>query len=200
MNVFPGLLHLPSWLAPFKREAARLHAEELSLFSSLIREVEIRLGTGDSKVEYAFTTKWLQDKSSYGLADSEAYYVLGTLFEAGAGTTAAVMMSFILAMVLYPDKFQKLKAEVDMAVGPDHLPSFEDFANLPYFCACVKETLRWRPVAPTNIPHQLTRDDVYEGYTIKRGTVIHANQWVSVAFSFGGTLLRSRAPFQALPT
>lgn len=178
VNVFPILLHLPSWLAPFKREAAKLHAEELDLFSSLVKEVETRRNEGDPRAENTFTSKWLEDKPSYGLTDPEAYYVLGTLFEAGAGTTAAAMESFVLAMVLYPDKFQKLKDEVDTVVGADRLPTFEDFPNLPYMRACVKETLRWRPVTPTNIPHELTRDDVYDGYSLEQGTVIQVNQWV----------------------
>lgn len=182
VNVFPILLRLPSWLAPFKKEAARLHAEELNLFSSLVQEVEVRRSKGDPHAENTFTSKWLEDKPAYGLTDPEAYYVLGTLFEAGAGTTAAAMMSFVLAMVLYPDKFQKLKGELDTVVGSTRLPTFEDFADLPYMRACVKETLRWRPVTPTNIPHELTRDDVYEGYLIKQGTVIQVNQWVSALY------------------
>lgn len=144
--------------------------------------MEVRRSKGDPHAENTFTSKWLEDKPAYGLTDPEAYYVLGTLFEAGAGTTAAAMMSFVLAMVLYPDKFQKLKGELDTVVGSTRLPTFEDFADLPYMRACVKETLRWRPVTPTNIPHELTRDDVYEGYLIKQGTVIQVNQWVSALY------------------
>lgn len=179
VNVFPILLHLPTWLAPFKREAAQLHAEEIGLFSSLVHDVEQRLADGDATAENTFTTRWLKNKPVYGLTDHEAYYVLGTLFEAGAGTTSATMMSLVLAMTLYPDKFEKLKAEVDKAVGPTRFPTFSDFQNLPYMRACVKETLRWRPVTPAGIPHQLVRDDVYEGYFFKKGTIFQLNQWVS---------------------
>jgi cytochrome P450 len=183
VNIFPVLMHLPAWMAPFKREAARLHAEEMDLFSSLVKTVERRLAKGDAEAKKTFSARWLEDKQTYGLTDGQAYYVLGTLFEAGAGTTAAAMMSFTLAMILYPDKFQQLKAEIDQVVGPGRLPTFEDFPDLPYMRACVKETLRWRPVTPTNIPHELIRDDIYDGYKLKQGTIIQVNQWVSTPSS-----------------
>lgn len=183
VNIFPILLWLPTWIAPFKREAARLHAEELDLFSSLVKGVEKRLSEGDPEAANTFSARWLGDKSTYGLTDEQAYYTLGTLFEAGAGTTAAAMQSFVLAMVLNPASFEKLKAELDEAIGQTRMPTLEDLPNLPYMRACVKETLRWRPVTPTNVPHELIRDDVYDGYTLKQGTVIQVNQWVSATYS-----------------
>lgn len=38
VDMFPALLRLPAFMAPFKREGARLHAEELDLFRSLLEE------------------------------------------------------------------------------------------------------------------------------------------------------------------
>jgi cytochrome P450 len=63
----------------------------------------------------------------------------GTLFEAGAGTTAAAMMSWILSMVHYPDEMRKLQEEVDKVVGDDRLPEFEDMPQLPRVRAVAKE-------------------------------------------------------------
>ena len=82
-------------------------------------------------------------------------------FEAGAGTTAAAMMSFILAMVLHPSALRSLQQEIDAVVGDDRLPTFDDMLNLPHVRATVKETLRWRPVTAGGVPHQLTQDDTY---------------------------------------
>lgn len=145
VDTFPSLMYLPEWLAPFKREGKKLHQEELELFTGLIKNVEQRENNGELKEEN-FTTKWLAAKDQYDLTDDEAAYVIGTLFEAGAGTTSAAMMSFILCMVLHPEEYKKLQEEVDSVVGPDRLPKFGDMDKLPRVRAVVKEVLRWRPV------------------------------------------------------
>ena len=74
----------------------------------------------------------------WGFSDDEGAYVVGTLFEAGARTTAAAMTSFMLAMVLYPSSLHDLQREVDTVVGSGRLPTFEDIPNLPTVRAVVK--------------------------------------------------------------
>ena len=103
--------------------------------------------------------------------------VVGTMFEAGSGTTSAAMMSFMLAMTLHPGWFKKIQQEVDRVCGDRRLPSLDDVAQLPTIRAVVKEVLRWRPVTAGGLPHMCTKDDVYEGFFIPAGTVMHANQW-----------------------
>lgn len=103
--------------------------------------------------------------------------MVGTMFEAGSGTTSAAMMSFMLAMVLHPEWFRKLQSEVDTVCGPERLPYLDDVAQLPTVRAVVKEVLRWRPVTAGGLPHACTKDDVYEGLFIPAGTIMHANQW-----------------------
>lgn len=51
-------------------------------------------------------------------------------------------------MVLNPDVFKRIQAEIDSVVGHDRLPSFEDRPNLPYIEAVIKETVRWQTVIP----------------------------------------------------
>ena len=58
------------------------------------------------------------------------------------------MITFILAMILYPDVQRKAKAEIDQIVGNSRLPNFSDEGALPYVEAVLKETLRWHPVTP----------------------------------------------------
>jgi len=48
---------------------------------------------------------------------------------------------------------------------------------MPYVEAFCKEVLRWGPVVPTGVPHVSTKDDVYEGYRIPKGTLVFANIW-----------------------
>lgn len=177
VDTLPILMALPMVLAPFKREGYALHAEELSLFRSLQSDVQRRLEKNDPTAKDTFTAKYLENQTEYGLTQDQAAYVVGTLFEAGAGTTAAAMMSFLLAMTLHPDKFAKLQKELDDVVGDSRMPTFDHVSSLPYTRACVKETLRWRPVTAGGVPHKLTKNDIYNGFFLEAGTNVHGNQW-----------------------
>ena len=175
VDTFPSLMYLPSWLAPFKREAARLHDFELTLFRGLLNEVRGKMNEG--KAPKCFTTTFLEKQAEFGLSDDEGAYVIGTLFEAGAGTTAAAMLSFCLAMCHYPDWQDELHKEVDQVVGNERMPNFDDIPSLQLVRAVVKEVLRWRPVTAGGVPHELIKDDVYDGLFFPAGTNVHANQW-----------------------
>jgi cytochrome P450 len=180
VDTIPALMWLPEWLAPFKREGRRLHRQESELFKNLLQE-GIKTSQSDQKVEN-FCSKWYNSRETYGLNDDQAAYAIGTLFEAGAGTTAAAMMSFMLAMTLYPEEFRKLQEEVDEVVGADRLPCFEDMSSLPRVRAVAKEVLRWRPVTAGGLPHMLTKDDTYKmehgrSVLLKAGTNVHPVQW-----------------------
>lgn len=87
------------------------------------------------------------------------------------------MLTFVLAMVKYPDVFARLQRELDTVLGQYHLPSFDDQDSLPYLTAVVKEVLRWKTIAPIGVPHLLTEDDEYKGYYIPAGSVVIANAW-----------------------
>ena len=80
-------------------------------------------------------------------------------------------------MLAYPETQARAHAELDAVVGRSRLPTFSDFSHLPYIRAMVKESLRWRPVAPSGVPHQSTEDDWYEGMFIPKGTVCITNIW-----------------------
>ena len=57
-------------------------------------------------------------------------------------------MVFTLAMVLNPRVWKRAQAEIDVIVGTERLPEFDDRPALPYVNAVIRETLRWQPVAP----------------------------------------------------
>lgn len=78
-------------------------------------------------------------------------------------------MTFILAMVLYPEVQKKAQAELDLYVGSDRLPTFDDKADLPYIHCIVEETMRWQPVVRLSVAHKSISDDVYDGYFIPAG-------------------------------
>jgi len=51
-------------------------------------------------------------------------------------------MSFILALVLYPEVQIRGQEELDRVIGNDRLPTFDDRPFLPYIEGIIKETLR----------------------------------------------------------
>ncbi|TDL29030.1 cytochrome P450 [Rickenella mellea] len=98
-------------------------------------------------------------------------------YGAGTDTTAATMMSFILALLLYPDVQTRGQEEIDRVIGHGRLPTFDDRDKLPYIEGIVREALRWNPVLPLIIPHRSMKDDFYKGYFIPAGTQVIVNHW-----------------------
>lgn len=83
-------------------------------------------------------------------------------------------------MLKYPEVQAKAQAELDAVLGKNQLPSYADEDSLPYITAVAKEVLRWQPALPLGVPHFLTEDDVYNGYTIPSGSIVLANSWCSI--------------------
>ncbi|KIM59169.1 hypothetical protein SCLCIDRAFT_1217951 [Scleroderma citrinum Foug A] len=98
-------------------------------------------------------------------------------FIAGAGSTTSALGVFMLAMILYPEVQAKAQEEIDRVVGHDRLPDFCDRDDLPYVEAILMETLRWYPVVPLGVPHATTKDDVFDGMYIPRGSTVIINVW-----------------------
>jgi hypothetical protein len=149
VDTMPMLKYLPEILAPFKREAKKLHEKEIGLFRSLLLDVKMEMNRGTAPE--CFSKTFLQHQDEYGLSIDEASYVIGTLFEAGSGTTAAAMMSLCLCMCLHPQWQTKAQKEIDDVCG-DGMPEFEDIPKLPLVRAVIKEVSRWRPVTAGGMP------------------------------------------------
>jgi len=80
-------------------------------------------------------------------------------------------------MVLFPEVQKKAQNELDMVLGDNRLPEFEDRPALPYTVAIYKETMRWHPLLPTGVAHKVTQDDVIDDYFIPKGTIVFGNSW-----------------------
>ncbi|KAJ4411259.1 hypothetical protein N0V82_009076 [Gnomoniopsis sp. IMI 355080] len=87
----------------------------------------------------------------------------------------AALSTFFLAMVVNEDAQRKAQEEIDRVTGGERLPVAADRDSLNFVDAIVKETLRWGPVAPMNLPHTSTEDDVWEGHFIPKDAIIMAN-------------------------
>ncbi|KAF8589046.1 cytochrome P450 [Ramaria rubella] len=167
VEVFPFMLHLPVWIAKWKRQGLEWERESSQLFKRLIEDVRGKIKAGGNLT--CFLATFLENEEKYTLTAKESGWLSGTLFGAGAETTATSLTAFVLAMTLYPDVMHKAQAEIDMVVGRERTPSFSDQAQLPYIRAVVKEILRWWSPAPLAVPRRSTQDDWYNGYYIPKG-------------------------------
>ncbi len=86
--------------------------------------------------------------------------------------TYSLLQTFFCAMAMSPEIRKKAQEELELVVGLDRLPSYEDQEDLPYIQAVYLECVRWLPVVPLGIAHRLITDDYYNGYFIPEGTVI----------------------------
>ncbi|KAF7374566.1 CyP450 monooxygenase [Mycena sanguinolenta] len=166
VNTFPILRHLPSWIpgAGFQRFAAecRQLTKEMREAPFNFVKQNMRDGTDSTSV-----VARLLESNRY---DEDAIKdVAGTVYAGGADTTVSSLVSFFLAMALYPDIQKKAQTEIDTIIGTDRLPEFEDRPSLPFVEAVYRELMRWRPVLPLGVAHASTADDVYDGYFIPKG-------------------------------
>ncbi|KAF5343052.1 hypothetical protein D9758_011136 [Tetrapyrgos nigripes] len=171
VDVFPWLRYIPSWVpgAGWKKKAAEWAEDDYNLFTTM-RE--------DARVNAAKQTSFISQGlgNAYGVDDVELAYIGGIITQT-PDTLMSVSSGFMLAMTRWPEIQRKAQEEIDRVVGRKRFPVFQDSVNLPYVTAIVKETCRWRPVAPLSVPHASSKDDVYMGYFIPKGTTVISSIW-----------------------
>lgn len=180
VDAIPILKHVPSWMpfAGFKRKANEWRKLALALVNVPYETAKRNIDDGDFTP--SFTSQSLEMTDSVGglkYPEDVIKSTAGTMFQAGADTTVASISACILGLVTNPDALKKAQEEIDRVVGPGQLPAFDDEASLPYITALLKETLRWREVAPLSVPHFLHVEDEYKGYRLPANSVIISNAW-----------------------
>ncbi|KAF8217749.1 cytochrome P450 [Mycena galopus ATCC 62051] len=182
VDSLPALKYLPAWFpgASFQREAQRMRADLDKLFNVPYQFVKSEISSGHPNP--SFLLSYLEEKNSEETAEEEELLqgFATALYSGGAETTPSALTSFILAMALNPDVQDRAHAELDALLAQSkslRLPTFKDKAQLPYVSAIVKEVWRWNPSVPLGLPHVVTQDDEYRGYTIEKGSIVWANIW-----------------------
>ncbi|KAJ7054503.1 cytochrome P450 [Mycena amicta] len=183
VDSFPALKHVPRWFpgASFHQAAQRMRADLNKLFDIPYQFVKSSIGSGHPQP--SFLLSYLEEKNGQETPEEEELVqaFAAALYSGGAETTPSALTSFILAMTLNPQVQERAQAELDAVLsltesGP-RLPTFADREKLPYVSAIVKEVWRWNPSVPLGLPHVVTQDDEYKGYTIEKGSIVWANVW-----------------------
>ncbi|GBE78227.1 Multifunctional cytochrome P450 monooxygenase af510 [Sparassis crispa] len=180
VDYIPPLRFIPAWMpgAGFKRQALEWRKLNQAMLNAPFKMVKERMASGNAIpcITAAAVEEWLQS----GRDPEQEKVIKGvaaTSYAAGADTTVSAVLSFFLAMTVYPEVLERAQAEIDKVVGRDRLPDFSDRDSLPYIDWIVWECLRWNPVTPLGIAHSLTEDDVYEGKLIPKDTTVIPNTW-----------------------
>ncbi|KAJ7660445.1 cytochrome P450 [Mycena rosella] len=176
---FMWMEHLPRFLTPWRKYAEDWYEKDSKMFAQLFASVEERLRKGDDAPSIVSTV--IKNEAKSGLVRSESSWLAATLFAAAAEAISSQMEWFLVGMILYPDVQRRAQAQLEEVVGRDRMPTLEDYDQLPYLRALVKEVFRWRTTVPLGIPHQLAEDDWYEGYFLPKGSLILPNIWRDTA-------------------
>lgn len=173
VEAFPFLKHMPAWFpgAGFKRttQACAQWAKEL-------RDMPFKQAKRDS-FSGSLQPCFVSDALAREGADEDIIANAAALaYLAGSDTTASIILSFILAMLHYPEVQARARREVDLVTSDGtRLPDFEDRSSLPYIDAIIAELLRWAIPTPLAFPHVSEKDDVYKGYYFPSGTTFIPN-------------------------
>lgn len=176
VDTLPWLRHIPSWV-PFNN----IHTIATEGRTRLLRVIGlpfeyVKQQLASSSPNASFTATCLQEEDA---ADMEHHirWAAGSMYGAGSETTMGTILTFILAMALYPDIQTKIRMELDRVIGHGQLPTLDDRSRLPYVNAAIKETMRWDPVVPLCLPHFTSKEDVYQGFRMAKGTIVFPNIW-----------------------
>ncbi|KLO07044.1 cytochrome P450 [Schizopora paradoxa] len=180
VDIIPALKYIPAWFpgAGFQKvaEEGRKLSNDLQSRPYEAAKAQIKAGTAHNSI----TAKLLDDLMGKNITDIDESFIqriAAVVYIAGADTSVAVLLTFIVAMLKNPEVQRRAQEELDRVVGSDRLPTFEDKKHLPYINAIMLECLRWMPVAPLGAPRTVTEDDVYNGYFIPKDTIIIMNAW-----------------------
>ena len=184
---------MPEWMpgAGFKR-IARQYATTLSQMTNQPYEF-VKRQMRDKRHKPSFLSQCIEADGDDAQLESIHKFAAMSLALGGADTvsqrlqppellakdvqTVSALMTFFLAMLMFPEVQKRAQEEIDNVIGGGRLPTSADRDALPYIEAIMKETHRWHQVLPMCIPHTSTEEDVCRGYRIPKGSTLLPNNW-----------------------
>ncbi|KAK5467893.1 hypothetical protein LTS15_000866 [Exophiala xenobiotica] len=170
----PWLWYLPG---AWKKRAYHVRSLMDTTWSKARQMVEDRRGRGDVRDSMIDLKLAEYEKTGWPMSQYSFNNLGGEMLEAGADTTANMLLTIILAVTKFPEVQIKARKELDEVCGTGRTPLFSDFDRLPYINCIIKEALRWRPTSDLGIPHRLAKDDWYEGMFFPKDSTVWLAAW-----------------------
>nr|F1SYI7.1 RecName: Full=Cytochrome P450 monooxygenase 226 [Postia placenta Mad-698-R]BAK09531.1 cytochrome P450 [Postia placenta] len=179
-DMIPQLKYFPSWMPGLSSlKAAEAWRKLLHTTNGMVYQwckENSENGTAHLPNLCASVLAQAEGKATLQLEESLMWAAL-TVLSGGLDTNISTILSFILAMLHYPDVQKKAQAEIDAVVGSGRLPQISDKSSLPYIRSVIAESYRWLPATPLSVPHALDEDDIYDGSFLPKGSIIMPNVW-----------------------
>uniref|UniRef100_A0A0W0G6J3 Putative cytochrome P450 n=1 Tax=Moniliophthora roreri TaxID=221103 RepID=A0A0W0G6J3_MONRR len=175
VDLLPFLDYIPERWAWWKGLAKQVRQMQRRLYFGLLDECEARMNMGEETG--SCMEDLLRRKEELGLNRELVGHLGGVLLEGASETTSSFLRYLILLLVAFPEVQRKAQEEIDRVIGRNRLPTAEDFKNLPYIQALIKETHRFHPVGPLAVPHATLTDETFRGYVIPKGTTVFVNTY-----------------------
>ncbi|CAE6534992.1 unnamed protein product [Rhizoctonia solani] len=204
VEALPWLARLPRWLpgTRFLQVGAEGYALRDAYAGRPFEQVRAEMRAGTAR--HSFVSNLLTIKGGPDGATAHDQdlikWTAAALFVGGSDTTVAAINTFLLLMAANPEIQRLAQEEIAGVLGakdyppqdptaatdgkstksspaPARLPEFGDRPQLPYLEAVFKEVMRFNPGLSMGLPHAVTQEESYRGYTLPVGTVIRANIW-----------------------
>ncbi|CAG2102534.1 unnamed protein product, partial [Medioppia subpectinata] len=111
------------------------------------------------------------------LTDTNLSMAIFNMFFAGTDTSQMTFQWVLLFVCYYPEMQQKLRQEIEFQIG-DRMPTHEDRNRCHYVMAFIAETMRYRNVVPTGVPHKALVDTKLDKYTIPKNMSVMVYQGI----------------------
>ena len=104
--------------------------------------------------------------------------ISGDFFVAGSETTTTTLRWALIYMLNFPHVQRKIQQELDSVIGNPTgkgVVGLSDRSRLPYTDAAIMEIQRLSAIVATALTHSTTTDVNIRGYSIPKGTEVHAS-------------------------
>ncbi|KAJ1108361.1 hypothetical protein NDU88_005737 [Pleurodeles waltl] len=170
LNRFPGIiLPLPG---PHRKMLKNIKVVK-RLVKEYIKEHQMILDPSNPRDFIdCFLIKMQQETQNRASEFSMKNLVMTTLnlFAAGTETVSTTLRYGLMILLKYPEVEETVHQEIEHVIGESRLPCMEDRNKMPYTEAVIHEIQRFIDIIPLNLPHSVTRDTTFRGYTIPKGT------------------------------
>ncbi|CAH0035241.1 unnamed protein product [Clonostachys rhizophaga] len=178
IDIFPFLKHLPTFLAPWRRWALSIRAEQRQLYFELLDNAKSRIQRGVHRKCFMDDILGEAKPTKFALDDEHIAYIGGVLMEGGSDTTASTLLSFLMAMMKHPEVLRKAQKEVDEICGLQRSPNFEDVGKLTYVRQCMTE-VRWCSPFPLTRPNSYVDVEMASSRCRRYSSCVNSRRYLS---------------------